>query len=171
MRRAAEGELQIVDAVNNDMLDWANDFRIDNTMRYSKPGIRDVQHNVAMRYSGLVTYDSLYYKSTDAAVLYDGWGDIVGGIGSYPVMGNPHYHQATDRLDTINHEQVKETARATVATLIFLASSPSRLTGLKIEKGTLVTWTPSQEKDVLSYEVLYGPAAGELRGKLQRMRG
>ena len=48
----------------------------------------------------------------DAAAFYDGWGDIVGGIGSYPVLGNPHYHQSTDLLDTINHEQVAATAVA-----------------------------------------------------------
>ena len=144
----AEG-LKVVGALNNDMLGWANDARIDNTIRYSNPGIRDVQHNAALRYSQLITYDALYYKSTDAAAFYDGWGDIVGGIGSYPVLGNPHYHQSTDLIDTINHQQVAETTKTTVASLMLLASSPSRLTGLKVSdnKGEVgISWTPSQKR-------------------------
>jgi hypothetical protein len=167
VRRAAEDGLQVVGALNNDMLGWSNDFRLDNTIRYSNPGIRDVQHNAAMRYSRLITYDALYYKGTDAAAFYDGWGDIVGGIGSYPVLGNPHYHQATDLLDTINQEQVTETSRATVATLMLLASSPSRLTGLKVQDGGMVSWTPSREQDVVAYELVYGPANGEPRAELK----
>lgn len=64
------------------MIGWANDQRLDNTIRYSNPGIRDIQHAAAMQFTNLITYDALYYKSTDAAAFYDGWGDIVGGIGS-----------------------------------------------------------------------------------------
>ena len=37
----------------------------------------------------LITYDALYYKSTDAAAYYEAYGDIVGGIGSYPVLEQP----------------------------------------------------------------------------------
>ena len=58
-------------ALNNDMLGWSNDFRLDNTIRYSNPGIRDVQHNAAIRYSSLITYDALYFKGTDAAAFYE----------------------------------------------------------------------------------------------------
>ncbi len=157
--KATAAGLKIVGALNNDMLGWANDSRIDNTIRYSNPGIRDVQHNAALRYSKLITYDALYYKGTDAHAFYDGWGDIVGGIGSYPVLGNPHYHESTDLIDTIDHEQVTETTRTTVATLMLLASSPSRLTNLvaKADKdGTQVSWTPSPEKGVVRYEIVYG---------------
>ena len=163
VRRAAAEELQVVGALNNDMLGWSNDFRLDNTIRYSNPGIRDVQHAAALQFSELITYDALYYKSTDAAAFFDAWGDIVGGIGSYPVLGNPHYHQATDLLDTINQEQVTETCKTTVATLMLLASSPSRIVGLEVERhrGTEVSlaWSPSREKGVVAYEVAYGPAA------------
>ena len=48
-------------------------------------------------------FDAKYYKSTDAAAFYDGWGDIVGGIGSYPVLANPNYHQPTDFIETMNY--------------------------------------------------------------------
>ena len=84
-----------------------------------------------MLFTNLITYDALYYKSTDAAAYYEAYGDIVGGIGSYPVLGNPHYHQPHDVLETINHQLVTEVAKTTAATLMLLASSPSRLTGLK----------------------------------------
>src|SRR5690606_21594161 len=94
--------------------------------------IRDIQHAAAAQFSDLITYDALYYKSTDAAAYYEAWGDIVGGIGSYPVLGNPHYHQPHDVLETINHQLVVEVSRTTVATLMLLASSPSRLAELRV---------------------------------------
>ena len=131
VRRAVADKLKLVGALNNDMIGWANDDRLDNTIRYSNPGIRDVQHAAAIQFTNLITYDALYYKSTDAAAYYEAYGDIVGGIGSYPVLGNPHYHQAHDLLETINHQLVAEVAKTTAASLMLLASSPSRVTDLK----------------------------------------
>ena len=129
VRRAVEGKVKIVGALNNDMIGWANDHRLDNTIRYSNPGIRDIQHGAAIEFSNMITYDALYYKSTDAAAYYEAYGDIVGGIGSYPVLGNPHYHQSHDLLEGINHQLVAEVAKTTAATLMLLASSPSRIAG------------------------------------------
>jgi peptidase M28-like protein len=161
VRRAVTGKLNIVGALNNDMVGWANDDRLDNTIRYSNPGIRDIQHAAAMQFTRLITYDALYYKGTDAAAYYDAYGDIVGGIGSYPVLGNPHYHQPHDVLETINHQLVTEVAKTTAATLMLLAASPSRVTSVKIENyqnGTArVSWRPSPESGVTGYIVAYGP--------------
>ena len=42
---------KIVGALNNDMIGWANDHRLDNTIRYSNPGIRDIQHGAAMQFT------------------------------------------------------------------------------------------------------------------------
>ena len=163
VRQAVRDSLRVVGALNNDMIGFANDQRLDNTIRYSNPGIRDIQHAAAMQFSDLITYDALYYKSTDAAAYYEAWGDIVGGIGSYPVLGNPHYHQPHDVLETINHQLVAEVSRTTVATLMLLASSPSRLAGLTATprgSGAVeLTWTPSPERDVTGYLVTWGPAA------------
>jgi Tol biopolymer transport system component len=171
VRQAVANKLRIVGALNNDMVGWANDHRLDNTIRYSNAGIRDIQHGAAMHFTNLITYDALYYKSTDAAAYYEAYGDIVGGIGSYPVLGNPHYHQSHDLLDTINHQLVTEVAKTTAATLMLLASSPSRLTDLKVDSfsnGTAkVSWKPSPEKGVTSYIVAYGPAAAP---EAQRMK-
>ena len=162
VRQAVANKIKIVSALNNDMVGWANDHRLDNTIRYSNAGIRDIQHGAAMHFTNLITYDALYYKSTDAAAYYEAYGDIVGGIGSYPVLGNPHYHQTHDLLDTINHQLVTEVARTTAATLMLLASSPSRLSDLKVDSfnaGTAkLSWTPSPEKGVTAYIVAYGPA-------------
>ncbi|MBA2304952.1 MAG: M20/M25/M40 family metallo-hydrolase [Acidobacteria bacterium] len=162
VRRAVAAKVHIVGALNNDMVGWANDHRLDNTIRYSNAGIRDIQHGAAMHFTSLITYDALYYKSTDAAAYYEAYGDIVGGIGSYPVLGNPHYHQSHDLLDTINHQLVTEVAKTTAATLMLMASSPSRLTDLRVEsfsKGTAtISWTPSPETGVSGYVVAYGPA-------------
>ncbi|HYW32008.1 MAG TPA: M28 family peptidase, partial [Gemmatimonas sp.] len=129
VRVAKESKMQLAGVLNNDMVGWANDERLDNTIRYSNPGIRDLQHAAAIGFSNLITYDAFYYKSTDAQAFYDGYGDVVGGIGSYPVLGNPHYHQPHDVLETINHQLVAEVAKTTVASIMYLASSPSRLAG------------------------------------------
>ena len=170
VRRAVAGRMQVVGALNNDMIGWTNDHRLDNTIRYSNPGIRDIQHAAAMLFTRLITYDALYFKGTDAASLYDGYGDVVGGIGSYPVLGSPHYHQASDLLEYENHQLITETSKTTVATMMLLASSPSRLTNLKVDSYTAaaaaLSWTPAPEAAVTSYIVAYGTAADPLRHRL-----
>ncbi len=170
VRRAVQDKLKIVGALNNDMIGWANDNRLDNTIRYSNPGIRDVQHGAAIEFTNLITYDALYYKSTDAAAYYEAYGDIVGGIGSYPVLGNPHYHQSHDLLETINHQLVAEVAKTTAATLMLLASSPSRITGLQAtasDNGAALSWTPAPETGIVAYLITWGtvenPALHSLR--------
>jgi hypothetical protein len=161
VRRAVADKLAIVGALNNDMVGWANDYRLDNTIRYSNPGIRDIQHAAAMQFSNLITYDALYYKGTDAAAYYEAFGDIVGGIGSYPVLSSPHYHQSHDVLENMNHQLITEVAKTTAATLMLLASSPSRLTELKVTSysggSAVLSWKPSPERGINAYVVAYGP--------------
>jgi hypothetical protein len=170
VRRAVASKLHVVGALNNDMIGWTNDQRLHNTIRYSNSGIRDIQHAAAMLFTRLITYDARYFKGTDAVSLYDAYGDIVGGIGSYPVLGSPHYHQASDLLEFENHQLITETSKTTIATLMLLASSPSRLTQLKIDSyaGSIATlsWTPCPEKAVASYIVAYGPASDPLRRRV-----
>jgi hypothetical protein len=170
VRRALAAKVHVVGALNNDMIGWVNDARLDNTIRYSNPGIRDIQHGAAMLFTRLITYDALYFKGTDAASLYDAYGDVIGGIGSYPVLGSPHYHQATDLLEFENHQLILETSKTTVATVMLMASSPSRLTNLKVDSYTggvaSLSWTPSPESGVASYIVAYGPPADPLRHRL-----
>ena len=157
VRRAVASKLQVVGALNNDMIGWTNDSHLDNTIRYSNPGIRDIQHGAAMLFTRLITYDALYYKGTDAMSYYDAYGDIVGGIGSYPVLSSPHYHQSHDLLEFENHELIAETTKTTVATLMRLASSPSRIRNLKVTSysaGTaMLSWDASPEKGIRSYVV------------------
>lgn len=170
VRRAQESGMRIVGALNNDMIGWANDHRLDNTIRYSNAGIRDVQH-AASFLTKLVTYDARYFKSTDAASYFDAYGDIVGGIGSYPVLGNPHHHQPTDLLETVNHELVAETSKVTVASIMLLASSPSPVKDLKVAGqpggAVSVTWTESLEEDVSGYIVAWGPPDAPLRNTMR----
>ena len=166
VRRAKERGLRIAGALNNDMIGWANDHRLDNTIRYSNVGIRDVQH-AASSLTNLITYDARYFKATDAASYYETYGDIVGGIGSYPVLGNPHYHEPTDLLETVNHALVAETSKVTVASIMLLASSPSPVKDLEAASlpgaPVSVTWTESLEKDVTGYIVAWGPPDDPLR--------
>ena len=173
VRRAQAGGTRIVGALNNDMIGWANDHRLDNTIRYSNAGIRDVQH-AASFLTKLVTYDARYFKSTDAAAYVEVYGDIVGGIGSYPVLGNPHYHQPTDLLETVNHELVAETSKMTVASIMLLASSPSPVRDLKASGPAggpvSVTWAASPEKSVTGYMVAWGPAEAPLRNRVRVMK-
>jgi hypothetical protein len=92
VRRAVAAGDKLVGALNNDMVGWSGDARLDNTIRSSNDGLRDLQHAAAIGFTDLVTYDARYYKSTDAHAYYEAYGDIVAGIGSYPILSNPHYH-------------------------------------------------------------------------------
>ena len=170
VRQAGVDKLKIVGALNNDMIGWAGEGpQLNNTIRYSNSGIRDIQHAAAFLFTDIVLFDTKYYRGTDAAAFYEAWGDIVGGIGSYPILANPNYHQPTDYLDTINQKQVTETAKVTAATLMYLASSPSRLTNVKATRagsGVTVTWDPSPETGVRSYIVAYGPANDPMRTRV-----
>ena len=85
------------------------------------------------------------------------------------LLANPNYHQATDLIETMSFKQITETAKVTAATLVYLASSPSRIKGLaaETENGTTtVSWTPSPEKGVTKYLVAYGPATDPLRTRV-----
>jgi hypothetical protein len=171
VRVAKANGLRLMGVLNNDMVGWANDQRLDNTIRYSNPGIRDVQHAAAIGFTDLITYDAFYYKSTDAQAFFDGYGDIVGGIGSYPVLGNPHYHMPHDVLETINHRLVAEVAKTTVASIMYLASAPSRLNGLTVTRmdgdALRVEWMASPEKEIAHYEITWGPADNPTRQRTQ----
>lgn len=77
--------------------------------------------------------------------------DIVGGIGSHPILGNPHYHQSHDVLETINQQLVAEVSKTTVASLMQLASSPSRVNDVVVRHegdAVVVRWTQSPETAV-----------------------
>lgn len=166
VRRAVESGKKLVGALNNDMVGFAEDHRLDNTIRYSNAGIRDLQHGAAILFSEMVSHDAEYYKSTDAAAYYDAYGDIVGGIGSYPILASPHYHQSHDVLETINHQLVTEVAKMSTASVMLMASVPSRLGGLEVsrEGGSVeVRWAPAVETDVRVYRVAYGPAGSPLQ--------
>jgi hypothetical protein len=168
VRLATQHKWKVVGALNNDMIGWAGEgARMDNTIRFGSAGIRDLQHGASIQFSRLILYDAKYYRGTDANSFYDAWGEMFGGIGSYPILGNPNYHQPSDLIETMNFQQIAETAKVTAATIMYLASSPSRLKDLKVQ-GAEVTWTPSPETDVTGYIVAYGNGADP--SKLTRVR-
>ncbi len=162
VNRAVENGDNIVGAINNDMIGWSNDHRLDNTIRFANAGIRDLQHASSFLFSNLITYDSKYYRSTDAARYYEAYGEMFGGIGSHPIVASPFYHQTTDQLETVNHEQIFETCKSTVASMMLLASSPAMIKGLELVRmqGTSaeIRWTASPESGISSYKIVYGPA-------------
>jgi Tol biopolymer transport system component len=164
VRLARSRHWQVVGALNNDMIGWSGDgARLDNTIRYSNAGIRDIQHGAAFLFTDLVLFDARYYLGTDASVLNEAWGEIVGGIGSYPILANPNYHQPTDLLETIDFRQVAETARVTAASLIAMASSPSPprdVNAMRTGAAVEVSWAANQESGVTGYVVTYGPELG-----------
>ena len=67
-------------------------------------------------------------------------------------------------LETINHDQVRETTKTNVASIMLLASSPARLNGLRIVSRdgneVEVAWDPSPENSVFEYVVRWGPPGG-----------
>ena len=149
VRRAVADKVRIVGALNNDMVGWANDNRLDNTIRYSNPGIRDVQHAAAMQFSNLITYDALYYKSTDAARVLRSLRRhrrrhrVVSGAGQSALP--PAARHSRDHQPSAGHGSGEDDR----GTLMLLASSPSRLKDLKVDgyvNGTAtLSWTPSPE--------------------------
>jgi Tol biopolymer transport system component len=164
VRVAEEEGLWAHGVVNNDMMGWTRHHRLDNTIRFSNHGIKDVQHSGAILFTDLITYDSRYYRFTDAHAFFDAFGDVLGGIGSYPILGNPNYHQTTDRLETINHRLVQEVSRSTTATLMMLANAPSKVTGLEVldlgGNQSDVRWNASPESDIDFYVVKYTDQMG-----------
>ncbi len=166
VRRAAEAGERIVGVLNNDMVGFADDHRLDNTIRYSNAGLRDLQHAAAFLFTDLITYDAEYFRGTDAHSFYDAFGDVTGGIGSYPVLSSPHYHQVHDVLETVNHQLITEVSKTTVASVMLMASSPSRLEDLELVSragsGVELRWAPASERDVDSYVVYSGPSPEEL---------
>jgi hypothetical protein len=165
--------MKIVGVLNNDMIGWANDHRLDNTIRYSNAGIRDIEHAAAMQFTKLITYDARWHRGTDATSFFETYGDIIGGIGSYPVLGNPHYHQATDLLETINHQLVVETSKTATATMMMLASSPAPVKDLKVVSfngnTAEITWTAALEKGVKQYLVAFGADEKQMKQIKVRM--
>jgi hypothetical protein len=163
VRRFVADKVNVVGALNNDMVGFANDHRMDNTIRYSNPGIRDVQYAASLLFTRLTLYSAKYYKSTDAQAYTDALGEVVGGIGSYPVLSSPHYHQASDVMETISFPQLAETGKATVGAIVYMASSPSQLKGLALTSraaGATLTWTKAVENDAVRYQVRYTNSAG-----------
>jgi len=167
-RLGKEKGLRVMAGLNNDVVGWMNDNRFDDTIRYSNAAIRDIEHAAALGFTRLITYDTHYVKSTDAASLYDVWGDIMGGLGSYPLLGSPHYHQASDVLETVNHQLVTEVAKFNTAAIMLLASSPSPVKGLKVTRagadGAELTWTPNSENGILHYIVNWGQEGKSVAG-------
>jgi hypothetical protein len=161
VRVAKEKGWNIAADINNDMIGWTNDHHLDDTIRFTSPGLRDIQHAAAILFSRMITYDVKYVKSTDGASFYDAYGDIVSGLGSYPVLGNPYYHLPTDLLETVNQQLMVEAAKYNVATMMMLASSPTPVEGLKAvaARGGAMTasWAPGAEKGIAGYVLEYGP--------------
>ena len=156
VRRAAAAGDKVVGALNNDMIGFTGDHRLDDTIRYSNAGLRDLQHAAAFLFTNLITYDAKYYQGTDAAAYFAQYGDIVAGIGSHPILGSPHYHQPHDVLETVSIPLITEVAKTTVASIMLMASSPSRVTAATATvKGASaeVTWAASLEKNVTAYVV------------------
>jgi hypothetical protein len=170
VRVAKEKGWNIAADFNNDMIGWTNDHHLDDTIRYTSPGLRDIQHAAAFLFSRMITYDVKYVKSTDGVSFYDAYGEMVSGLGSYPVLGNPYYHQPTDLLETVNHQLLVEAAKYDIASIMMLASSPTPVKGLKViqaKNGAAeASWTASADKGIAGYIVEYGPESNPAAGRV-----
>jgi hypothetical protein len=113
--------------LNNDMMGWSNDHRLDNTIRYSNPGLRDLQHAAAIGFSSLITYDAFYYKSTDAQALLRRVGRHHRRHRLVPDARQPALPSGARRAgDDQSSQLVAETSKTTIASIMLMASSPSR---------------------------------------------
>jgi hypothetical protein len=121
---AARVRDKISGVLNNDMGGWMEDGRLDDTIRYSSAHVRDVQHSAAFLFTNLITYDAKYYRGTDAGPFFDAYGEITGGIGGYPILASPHYHETHDVLETISPQLIAEIAKTSVASIMLMAQQP-----------------------------------------------
>lgn len=162
--RARATKRHIAGVVNNDTIGWSGDGRLAATVRYASAGLRDVQHGAALHFTRLLTYDARYFRNTDAHAFQEAYGNIAGGFGSYPILASPHYHQPHDLPGTVNTALVTEVAKATVASVVLLASSPSPVRGLRVDsyrEGTArLSWEPGPEKDVRGYVLTWESGGG-----------
>ncbi|MSR06537.1 MAG: M20/M25/M40 family metallo-hydrolase [Gemmatimonadetes bacterium] len=124
VRVAKSRNEQIVGVLNNDMGGWVEDGRLDDTIRYSSPYVRDIQHSAAFLFTRLITYDARYYRGTDAGTFYDAFGEITAGIGGYPILASPHYHETHDVVETINPQIIAEIAKVSIASIMLMAQQP-----------------------------------------------
>ncbi len=115
-------------ALNNDMIGWARTAS-GWTTRCATRTTASATSSTARRFSsptsspttrGTTRTPTRRRSTTNGATSS-------AGLGSYPVLANPNYHQSTDRIETVDFQQVAETAKVTAATLMYLASSPARL--------------------------------------------
>lgn len=157
VRLAKERNLRVLGAINNDTIGWTEDHRLDNTIRYANSGLRDLMHAASIGFSRMVTYDSHYIKSTDAVPLYEAFGNVVAGLGSYPILGSPYYHTPLDRLEMVNQELIEEATKFMIATVVMMVSSPSPVRDLKAkirEKNIIeINWSANPEKGIDHYLV------------------
>lgn len=171
VRRAVASKMRLIGAINNDMVGYRNDERLDNAVRYSSAGVRDIQHAAALRFTGMATYDTRYFERTDAHAYVEQYGDIVGGFGAYPILGNPHYHKSHDVLETVDQRLVADVARATLASIMRMANSPGPVAGLAItsrdRSATELAWTASPEQGVVGYEVTWTSGPGQAAGSMR----
>jgi hypothetical protein len=110
--------------------------------------------------SVLQRFDALP-RGPDAASPYDVRGDIMGGLGSYPFLGTPYYHDSGDLLEIVNHQLVTQVAKFNAAAIMLLAADPSPVKGLKVVKagvdGVEVSRTNNLENGISYYIVSWGP--------------
>jgi hypothetical protein len=166
VRRAKAQGMRVVGNLNNDTFGWARTGRLESTVRFSNPALREIEHGAALQFSDLVTYEARMFQSSDGRAFWDGYGDIVGGFGSYPILASPHYHEPHDAVETINPALIAEVAKATTATIMLLASGPAPVTGLSAERretGVVVSWDKAPERAVTGYRVAWGPEDGTRR--------
>src|SRR5262249_8150377 len=115
VRRARAAGVRVMADLNNDTFGWTREGRVEATVRFSNADIRDVEHGAALGCTSLVTHDARMFQSSDGGAFFEGYGDIVGGFGSYPILASPHYHQFSDAAETVAPRTIAEVAKATIA--------------------------------------------------------
>ena len=169
VRRSKAAGVRVMADLNNDTFGWTREGRIESTVRYSNPAFLDIEHGAALEFTSLVTHDARMFQSSDGGAFFEGYGDIVGGFGSYPILASPHYHQSSDAAETVSPRTIAEVAKATIASLMLIASSPSPVHDLAATRsatGATVTWTAAPERGVTGYRVTYGASGSATRRTL-----
>ena len=173
VRRAVADKVHVVGALNNDMIGWMNDHRLDNTIRYSNPGIRDIQHAAAMLFTRLITYDALYFKRHRRGVAlrrlrrHRRRHRVVSGA-RQPALSSGQRSAGIREPPAHRRDQQDDDGDADAAGVEPVAADAAEGGQLHAEGRHRCRGRRARRVGIASYIVAYGPAADRLR---HRRRG
>ncbi|MCU0610460.1 MAG: M20/M25/M40 family metallo-hydrolase, partial [Candidatus Eisenbacteria bacterium] len=151
--------------INMDMIGYMDDSRLDCIIQYAaSPALWFAE---LYRQASQTYVPSLTVTPTIASGGSDWYPFAYVG---YPAVGaaeqdrtnfNPHYHDPSDRIETLTPELYTAITKASLATLVILGVCPGPVLDVRAQdmgdgETVLVQWSPSGEPDIAGYWAWWG---------------